>query len=141
MILHLLRTTYTARSTIGTLTADGVPECDTLEDVRRPDGAPKVPGATAIPPGRYRVTHPVSRRFGQPMPHLADVPGFGGILIHYGNSPADTEGCILVGTAGERPDWIGSSRAAFAPLEAKIAAALAVGEQVWITVEDDDAHR
>lgn len=138
MNLHLLRTTYTPRSTIGALSVDGAPECVTLEDVRRPDGAPKVPGATAIPAGTYYVSRPVSPRFGRPVPRLEGVPGFTGVLIHPGNDESDTEGCILVGTAGDRPDWISNSRDAFAKLDAKIEAALARYETVWITIEDGD---
>lgn len=55
------------------------------------------------------------------MPHVENVPNFDGILIHWGNSQKDTEGCILVGeTLGPNPDWIGSSRAAFTNLFIKL---------------------
>ena len=108
---------YTAQTyTIGTMSIDGVPFCDTLEDTDRglhvgmtskEIKANKVPGKTAIPKGVYTVNmNTVSPRlknksyakpYGGILPRLEAVPGFVGVLIHPGNSPADTDGCILVG--------------------------------------------
>lgn len=94
------RSTYT----IGKLYIDGVYFCDTLENPVRDK---KVYGETAIPAGTYKVTlNVVSPRFkdrawaklyGGKLPRLLDVPQFDGVLIHPGNTSADTHGCILVG--------------------------------------------
>lgn len=118
--------------TLGLLFVDGVFECHTLEDVARPAGE-KVAGETCIPPGRYRVKLLPSPRFGRIMPRLLDVPGFEGVLIHWGNTPADTEGCILLGTA-EAATFIGHSRDTFAALFARLDAADRLGEEIWLTV-------
>jgi len=108
---------YTAQTyTIGTLSIDSMPFCDTLEDTDRglhvgmtskEIKAGKVAGKTAIPKGLYTVNmNTVSPRFkarswarpyGGIVPRLECVPGFLGVLIHPGNTAADTEGCILVG--------------------------------------------
>lgn len=94
MELHLKRRYLGPDYTIGSLLVDGRYFCDTLEDTVRPA---KVPGRTAIPAGRYKVVVNRSPRFGRDLPRLLDVPGFEGILIHRGNTAADTSGCILVG--------------------------------------------
>jgi Family of unknown function (DUF5675) len=72
-------------------------------------------GHPDIPAGSYRVILAPSPRFSMVVPHVLDVPGRDYILIHPGNFPKDTEGCILV---GEQPlkDAIGSSRLAFQEL-------------------------
>jgi hypothetical protein len=67
----------------------------TLEDVVRKKGE-KVPGETAIPEGRYPVTLDYSEHFKRVLPHIRNVPGFDGILIHGGNRTEDTLGCVLV---------------------------------------------
>jgi len=120
MNLRLLRKTFTDTSTIGALTIDGKPECFTLEDKVR---AVKIAGKTAIPAGIYEVTITFSDRFRKPLPLLLNVPNYAGIRIHPGNTAADTEGCILVGTT-QGKDMIGNSRIAFAALFTKLQAAL-----------------
>lgn len=106
-----LRPTYT----IGRLYVNGERFCDTLEDAVRDlnkngkfdNGEKKVYGQTAIPYGTYEITMKVqSPKFSQKsaykfcngyLPRLLNVPEFEGVLIHIGNYPKDTEGCILVG--------------------------------------------
>ena len=84
--------------TIGKLYIDGKYFCDTLEDqVRDLAKERKIPGRTAIPAGVYEVIVNISPRFRRKLPRLLDVAGFDGILIHRGNTPEDTAGCILVG--------------------------------------------
>lgn len=51
---------------------------------------------SCIPEGSYTVIKANSPRFGECF-YFRDVPGRSGILIHVGNSLADTRGCILVG--------------------------------------------
>jgi len=124
--------------TFGQLYVDGAKQCETLEDpVREVEGATvenwKIKGDTAIPRGRYRVIVNRSNRFKRDLPLLLSVPGFEGIRIHAGNTEADTEGCILVGTKRSATAVL-ESRIAFNELFADIQEALANGEQVWITV-------
>lgn len=116
MELALHRVTRKDTYTIGYLYIDGEYFCDTLEDRDRglsgsmteeEIAARKVKGKTAIPTGEYRVTlDVVSPKFSKKrayqfcsgkLPRLLGVKGFDGILIHIGNTPDDTDGCILVG--------------------------------------------
>ena len=109
----LKRTTLTANSTIGELyMPDGAFQCFTLEDVVR---SHKEAGKTAIPAGRYEVAVLWSNRFKKPMPRLLSVPFYEGVLIHCGNVPADTEGCLLVGRK-KGVDSISESALAFEAL-------------------------
>jgi hypothetical protein len=80
--------------TIGHIYVNGQYFADSLEDTVRDV---KIKGKTAIPAGKYLILMTYSNRFKKIMPLLIDVPGFEGVRIHSGNTPEDTEGCILVG--------------------------------------------
>jgi hypothetical protein len=138
VILRLTRDVLAEGFTLGKLTVDGEDFGYTVEDKDRGlDSAMtlaqikalKIKGATAIPVGRYRVTMFQSPRFKTVLPRLVDVPGFAGVLIHPGNTAADTEGCILPGLV-RTADGVGKSRAACAWLEGEIAKA----KECWIEV-------
>lgn len=140
------RDTYT----IGRLYIDGQYFCDTCEDTDRGlrqdlplsvNQAKKRRGVTAIPVGRYRVTLGVlSQRFSKKkqydftrgyMPRLVNVPAFDGILIHIGNTAADSEGCILVGR-NTKVGMVLESTKTFKDLYARLKSA--TGE-IYITVK------
>lgn len=133
MELYLHRDTLLAGTTLGKLYINGVYECEVLEDLYR-GNAPKVPAATCIPNGRYRVRITPSPRFKRDLPLVENVPGFSGIRIHAGNTADDTEGCLLPGRRRgvlNGKDAVLESTAAFNALYAKLL--LAKGE-VWLTV-------
>lgn len=73
------------------------------------DGLP----GSAIPTGLYPVTAQWSHRFGRSMPHIQDIPNRSDILIHWGNQPVDTNGCVLIGGSRPTADAIGKSRKIF----------------------------
>jgi len=138
MDLRVNRFKKTEKSTLGRLLVNGVVECYTLEDVIRPAGV-KVDGQTAIPAGTYTVIIDASTRFKRDMPHILAVPGFTGVRIHSGNSDADTEGCILLGTKIENDDFISGSHDAFNAFFVKLQAAINHGETVRIVIHEDFA--
>ena len=100
--LILRRWTQDARPTIGGLYHRGELLCGTVEDQKQPRGV-KVPGKTRIPEGTYRLAWRDAGRWAtrfkrEGLPgslELRDVPGFSDVLIHWGNSQTDTEGCVL----------------------------------------------
>lgn len=105
MRLKLERKYFKEDYTIGNLYVNGEFFSNTLEDKNRDlnkngrfdNGETKVYGQTCIPFGTYRIIVNMSPKFGRELPRLLDVPHFEGILIHRGNSPENTLGCILVG--------------------------------------------
>lgn len=117
MNLKLVRQILTDRSTTGSFYLEEEWQCYTLEDRMRK--GEKVPGQTAIPFGKYETIISYSNRFKRLLPLLLCVPGFTGIRIHPGNTPEDTEGCILVGMTHAQ-DFVGASRTAFNELFPKI---------------------
>lgn len=140
--------------TIGRFFINGRMVCNTLEDADRGLNQydplqmikeTKLPGETAIPKGRYRVRMDVvSPKYNAiqyyrnltegKMPRLERVPGFEGILIHPGNSPEDTYGCILVG-ANTIKGRITNSRYWFETIYREMRKASDAGEEIWITIK------
>lgn len=105
----------------------------------------KVYGETAIPKGRYKVDMDVlSPKYSQIawykrvtkgyMPRLRNVPGFEGILIHPGNGPEDTLGCLLVGKNTVK-GRLTQSRDTFEKLYKLMKAAHDRGEHIYITIK------
>ncbi|MEK0431759.1 MAG: hypothetical protein RL139_1563 [Gemmatimonadota bacterium] len=127
---------FTERSTISDVLIDERWFCFALEDRIRAPGV-KVPRATCIPAGRYRLIIDRSQRFGVDMPHVLDVPGFTGIRIHAGNTDADTEGCLLLGSA-RSSGKVMHSRVACDRFVSLLHAALSRGEDCWIEYVDVD---
>ena len=141
----LMRRVYARKNaTLGILEWRDKVVC-TLEDMVQ---AEKVPGQTAIPAGTYsiklRTESPMAaryrERFGKPhegMLWLQDVPGFEWVYIHVGNEPADTDGCILVGTSmAPSATSIANSVAAYNLLFPDVTASLRAGESVTLSIYD-----
>lgn len=139
--------------TIGKLYVNGIYECDTLEDTDRglTEDSPlseiqskKVYGETAIPTGTYKIDmNTVSPKFKDrswakfcegKLPRLIDVPGYSGVLIHVGNKPADTLGCILVGDNKIKGQVINST-STFQELYSLMLKAKVAGEEITVTIE------
>ena len=136
MNIQVLRSMCNAGCTIGELSFDDEERfCFTLEDVVRPDGAPKVFGQTAIPYGKYTVVVTHSPHFDRELPLLVDVPGFEGVRIHPGNTASDTEGCLLVGY-NHTDGSVTESRLAFEAVFARIEAARAAEEEITIEFKE-----
>ena len=117
--LKLKRIAKKPTYTIGKLYLNGEYFCDTLEDTDRGLSqimpleqimAKKIKNQTAIPTGTYVIDmntvspkysnfskYPWAKPYDAKIPRLKAVPGYLGVLIHPGNTNADTSGCILVG--------------------------------------------
>ena len=140
--------------TIGRLYVDGVYFCNTLEDkcrgLKQTDSIyfikqRKVYGETAIPSGTYTVAMNVtSPKYAAiawywqlcqgKMPRLLNVPGFEGILVHPGNDPTQTLGCLLVGK-NTKVGQLTESKATFKALYKEMKKAYDAGEEITIIIE------
>jgi hypothetical protein len=80
--------------TFGQMEYEGKIICHTCED---PWNDNKV-GISCIPPATYTVANYSGTRY-KDVWIVQKVPNSTAILIHNGNTPRDTEGCILVGDA------------------------------------------
>ena len=105
--LKLRRDGQDEQCTWGSLFVDGAFFCCTLEPP---------PVRYRIPSGTYKVTgyYPSKKFKGfRPLVHVKD--GHSGILIHEGNTAADTVGCIIVGRS-YKDHRVADSRAALTEL-------------------------
>lgn len=128
MKIVVKRLHFTDKSTISELSIDGTFECYVLEDVEREI---KIQGKTAIPKGTYKIGFRYSPHFKKIVPWLLNVPNYLFILIHWGNTALDTEGCLLVGKTRSL-DFVGESKKAFQSLFAKLQDAK---DEITITIE------
>ena len=108
--LLIIRDTFTEKSTIGRLFINGESFCDTLENPYINNER----NISCIPEGQYKVRLRLARESAtRDYLHLLvqDVPNRSYILVHIGNKPSHTKGCILVGN-GRQQDIVENSRLA-----------------------------
>jgi hypothetical protein len=74
----------------------------------------------------------MSPRFKRLLPLLVDVPGFDGVRIHAGNTPGDTDGCILPGENKVKGSVINSRK--YEDEIVRRIKALPEGEETYITI-------
>lgn len=151
----LLQRIYTSSNyTIGRLYADNIYICDTIEDVDRglDCNMPlaklqqlKIANVTAIPSGTYNILmNVISPKYSKSnyymnicngkVPRLDNVPAYSGVLIHCGNTAADSSGCILVGENKVKGQVI-NSRKTFERLYKLLKEAYNKGEKITLTIE------
>ena len=106
--LLLIRDDFSDKSTLGKLYLNGEMFCQTLElpylDNQR--------SISCIPEGQYKVRLRTAKESSsRDYLHLLvqDVKGRSYILVHIGNFPKDTKGCILVGQSRQQ-DRVNNSR-------------------------------
>lgn len=129
-----------ANDTLSNVYIDGVKECVAIEDEFR---SVKVKGETRVDDGRYKLALRWSPKFSSEYNHemiwVTDVPKFEYILVHWGNTDLDSDGCLIVGSyvgklkvkLTERRAVL-SSRKAYLKFYNKVAPAIKRGEDCWI---------
>lgn len=80
--------------TFGVFVCNNEPLCLTCENAWRDNKK----ALSCIPDGKYLVTKHSGTRY-KDVWKLNNVPGRSAILIHWGNTEADTDGCVLVGNS------------------------------------------
>lgn len=134
--MELIRDDFHPNLTFGKWFYDRKYLAEVLEDtdLHLEAGGTKVPGATAIPRGRYRMRLSMSRRFGKIMPEILNVPEFTGVRAHGGNDEHDTEGCPLLG-AVRLSNKVRDCKAVNERLILIMQAAEQRGEEIWLDVK------
>ncbi len=120
MEFTLKRILFTDDGSPGVLILGNQPICLTLEENWRDNEK----GLSCIPAGSYLCRRRNTPQHGDTF-EVMDVPGRTAILIHSGNTEADTEGCILLGkeysTIRARDDQSGLIEVQLAVLNSKMA--------------------
>ncbi len=108
--LLLIRDTFTDKSTLGKLYFDGEFYGHTLELAWK-DNEKRV---SCIPKGVYEVKkrHTEESKYKYEHLHILDVENRELILMHVGNYPKNSKGCILLGNT-RALNFVGESRKAF----------------------------
>ena len=99
--LLLIRDTFSDLSTLGELFLNGERMCDTLEN----PWLDNQKNISCIPAGIYDVRLRLARESAtRDYLHLLiqDVPNRSFILIHRGNFPSQTQGCVLLGLGSQQ---------------------------------------
>jgi hypothetical protein len=107
-VLDLVRVTVIDEGAFGVLLRAGRPLCLTCERTYEN-------GKVKIPAGEYICRRTVYHRAGYQTFEVTGVQGHSRLLFHIGNTEADSEGCILVGSRfgrlNDKPAVIESARA------------------------------
>lgn len=111
--LRLVRSEFTRESVKGSLYLGDLHLCDTLENYSK-----------SIDQGEYIVRFALTPSWSRFYNHedylfqlrLLDKNGRKGILFHIGNTPSDSDGCILVGVDSGSRDFISYSRCTYGHL-------------------------
>lgn len=136
-------------SSLGLLWQDREWLCFVLEDQHQDV---KIANETRIPAGDYWLElrkeggfhNRYSARFEgihKGMILIKDIPGFSHVLIHCGNTDDHTAGCLLVGDGAHYKNGeatIQSSTVAYRRIYPPIAAALEEGQDVVLSIKDND---
>lgn len=156
MELTLKRIALLKDYTIGKLYINNVYFCDVLEDTVRDlnkngafdNGEIKIPDRTAIPYGTYKITldvrspkysnfvkYPWAKQYNGFIPRLLGVNNFEGILIHPGNKPEHTSGCLLPGQNKVKGQVINSTETFNQLMSKYLLPAKYRGEQITIEIK------
>ena len=108
--LLLIRDTFTDKSVVGKLYLNGEFYGHTLE-LAWEDNKKRV---SCIPKGVYEVEkrHTETSKYKYEHLHIKDVPNRELILMHIGNYPKNSKGCILIGNT-RALNFVGESRKVF----------------------------
>jgi RHS repeat-associated protein len=127
----------TSKSTPGSYSTSGVTASGRTLEL---PGRENLPFKSRIPAGTYKATRHNSPSLGSVL-KLHEVPGRSDILLHPGNTPDDTKGCILPGTTASTDKVLHSKLALTGLLVgidfiAKIDKANGESTSIWVTIQD-----